>query len=161
MERCSNLGVQESSQLLPSGPVIHDTSATEKSVDCCNLTRGHSSLIYWPTHTLMATLHIGAQCATCKLVDFLPFICPHCSATFCGDHVHHHTCADSSIDSGPIAGSSRHRVRGTCPTRGCNAETIESLGGYEDEPVDGGRVSEEKIAREVRCTGCLQAFCLV
>lgn len=41
-------------------------------------------------------LHIGTQCADplCRLVDFLPFKCPHCSQSFCQEHykVEAHKC---------------------------------------------------------------------
>ncbi|KAJ2919141.1 hypothetical protein MD484_g1208, partial [Candolleomyces efflorescens] len=43
-------------------------------------------------------LHIGKQCADplCRLVDFLPFKCPHCTKSFCQDHykVEAHSCPD-------------------------------------------------------------------
>lgn len=108
----------------------------------------------------MATLHIGAQCQTCNVVDFLPFKCPHCSGTFCKEHVHHHGCVEPSTSAPPATESSRKRVKGTCALSGCEFETIESLGGYEDSTTDGIKASDEDIARQVRCKGCQQAFCL-
>jgi hypothetical protein len=86
----------------------------------------------------MSLLDVGARCAACSLVDFLPFTCPGCSQVFCREHVQGHDCA-SQPQAEAEAGPSRKRLRGTCAYGECK--------------------EEEGIAREVRCT-CGGAFCI-
>lgn len=140
--------------LLPPMPYVTDRDQGWTATAC--------SLLNFLPHErpTMATLHIGKQCQTCNLVDFLPFTCPHCSGTFCKEHVHHHGCSDLPSGNTPAAESSRKRIKGICALPGCESETIESLGGYEDTATEGGKASDEDIARQVRCKGCQQAFCL-
>ncbi|TXT13126.1 hypothetical protein VHUM_01527 [Vanrija humicola] len=98
----------------------------------------------------MSLLDIGAQCYACTLIDFLPFPCPTCSHTFCANHIHGHGCASPDRAPGP----SVKRRRGVCARPACENETIESVGGLE-VGLEG-----EGIAREVRCPGCAEAFCI-
>jgi hypothetical protein len=102
----------------------------------------------------MSLLDVGARCAACSLVDFLPFTCPGCSQVFCREHVQGHDCA-SQPQAEAEAGPSRKRLRGTCAYGECKEETIESVGGLEAALEEEG----EGIAREVRCT-CGGAFCI-
>ncbi|RXW24460.1 hypothetical protein EST38_g1395 [Candolleomyces aberdarensis] len=57
-------------------------------------------------------LNIGKQCAdpVCRLVDFLPFKCPHCNKSFCQEHykVEAHSCPDYDE-------SKHNRVAPDCP----------------------------------------------
>lgn len=98
----------------------------------------------------MSLLDVGAQCYACTLIDFLPFPCPTCSHTFCANHIHGHGCASPDRPAGP----SVKRRRGVCARQACENETIESIGGLE-KGLDG-----EGIARQVRCPGCAEAFCI-
>ncbi|KAL1407312.1 hypothetical protein Q8F55_006734 [Vanrija albida] len=98
----------------------------------------------------MSLLDVGGQCYACTLIDFLPFTCPSCTHVFCANHIHGHGCVSPDAPAGP----SVKRRRGVCARGGCENETIESIGGLE-EGLDG-----VGIAREVRCAGCADAFCI-
>lgn len=72
--------------------------------------------------------NIGAECSidTCKLNDFLPFTCQHCSLIFCKNHFNiiSHNC-QSSIDN-VITNSGKTFKNYICTNDDCkNSSTVE------------------------------------
>jgi hypothetical protein len=120
----------------------------------------------------MSLLAVGARCAVCPLVDFLPFTCPSCAQTYCTDHIHSHTCP-GGVDVRSKVGLSRQGEwarQARCPMKGCERVTIEAIGGVEVDKPSSSRTQEGRlvnegqgegnVAREVRCPGCGVAFCV-
>ncbi|KAL7419362.1 AN1-type zinc finger protein 1 [Cryptotrichosporon argae] len=101
----------------------------------------------------MSLLDVGRACAACDNVDFLPFVCPACTNTFCSAHIHTHACTAASTSSTPSSLGRLGRAKAPCPVVGCQRETIESVGG-----LGGG--TGTGIARQVRCPACGGAFCV-
>jgi hypothetical protein len=108
----------------------------------------------------MSMLHIGASCNSCNLVDFLPTLCPSCSQTYCQSHIlSHHPCFTTSLrpETNPTAGPSTFAPKAKCDVRGCERVRIEAIGGLESEREGKGA----GIGKEIRCTGCQGAFCVL
>jgi len=99
----------------------------------------------------MATLHVGARCGVCPLVDFLPITCPHCSLVYCKDHISTHACVEATTSTyhHPTASSSSFAKKTQCDVDKCERPRIEAIGGY----------SDGEIAKQVRCEYCGGAFC--
>lgn len=104
---------------------------------------------------IMSLLQVGSSCHACGIIDFLPFTCPSCQQTFCTSHIHQHACASTSTSStlNQIPRNTSTVKKTLCPVKECERPTIEAIAGI----GDGG----EGIAKDVRCHGCGQAFCVV
>ncbi|KAK6903557.1 hypothetical protein I203_107062 [Kwoniella mangroviensis CBS 8507] len=106
----------------------------------------------------MSILSPGSKCHLCSLVDFLPFICPTCNLVYCQQHISSnlHTCTQQQLDQNTSIDRPGNLERGKtiCEMKGCDRESIESIGGFVAEGEGEG------IAREVRCRGCGGAYCV-
>ncbi|OCF77110.1 hypothetical protein I204_02820 [Kwoniella mangroviensis CBS 8886] len=106
----------------------------------------------------MSILSPGSKCHLCSLVDFLPFICPTCNLVYCQQHISSnlHTCTQQQLDQNTSIDRPGKLERGKtiCEMKGCDRESMESIGGFVAEGEGEG------IAREVRCRGCGGAYCV-
>ncbi|KAK8847557.1 hypothetical protein IAR55_005416 [Kwoniella newhampshirensis] len=114
----------------------------------------------------MSILSPGTRCTGCALIDFLPITCPRCSLPYCAQHIHSHVCTASSQDDPSkdedVAVGRLGRGKMSCEMRECERESIESVAGLASGSGSGmGEGEEVKIAREVRCSGCGGAFCVL
>jgi len=109
------------------------------------------SIYLSPTQPLeMSLLDVGKACYQCSTVDFLPFLCPSCSHTFCRTHIHSHGCTISTTEVNAHAGPSSFTKKITCDYETCERPRIEAIAGV---------IEVGGVGKQVRCSGCQGAFC--
>lgn len=147
--------------MAPKNELPKTTSGTESSSGLNKSTKTQEKRLNEDPLANQSLLHIGASCTECHTVDFLPTLCPPCSLVFCSNHIStHKPCSGTGLgytESNAIAGPSSFRARGVCEFGGCERMSIEGIGGLAGLGQD---VGVDKVAKEIRCTGCGGAYCV-
>jgi len=69
----------------------------------------------------MDDYYIGAHCAKCQQIDYLPFKCTKCNRSYCKDHRSH----GCQIDSKVIDNQNTSKINTKkCPMNGCNDNLV-------------------------------------